>query len=1123
MKIVDAEGNEVAPGELGEVTICGPNVMLGYWNRPVETAEVIKEGWFHTGDIGKMDDDGYLFIVDRVKDMVNVGGTKVYPSEIENILYKHPAVVEAAVYGVPEALLGEQVIANLILKPGEEVTTEEIIAFCRQNMADFKVPSQVKLVESLPKGRTGKILKKILREQFQASSSRHDDDSAQKTDHRYPQSIKKWIINWLSKKLALEPETIETDTLFVDYGLTSVLAVNLAQELSDWLGQSIAPVIFWNFPTIELMTRYLVSLRVQKTEEVEQRLPKPDAGDSHLELWPAIEGYFVYDALMYELLANDEPRNRSYQVAIEKLVKDKVVVEIGTGQKVILARLCAEAGARQVYAIEIGDEAYRLALAKVEELGLSDKIKLIHGDATQVNLPEPADVCISEIVGSIGGSQGAAVILNSARRLLRPDGLMIPQRSVTKIAAITLPDELLRHPKMTRLAKHYTQKIFQQVGHPFDVRLCLKNCPPSSIISDNAIFEDLDFTQPIPTEYQHEIKLTIKRKSRLDGFLLWLNLHTIRGEVIDILEKTASWIPIYFPVFEQGVVVSEGETIQVICSYTLCDNQINPDYRIKGRVARDNGENVVFDYGSYHHEPNFKQTPFYERLFHRFNADLELLQMSGPSGTRVEASDLSTLSDAELAELLRTVEDGSCQGGEISSLNENRDYRSMLENALLTIRDMRLSLKATEQAQTEELIAVIGMGCRFPGGVHTPESFWHLLHNGMDTVTEIPNSRWNVEAYYEPGRYQPGKMYVRTGSFLEGIDQFDPHFFGITPREAASMDPQQRLLLEVSWEALEHAGVAQEQLRDSSTGVFVGVFWDDYSALRLYRDDPSLIDSYRILGLQGPVMQLDTACSSSLLATHLACQSLSRKECHLALAGGVDLNLSPERTIGLCSMNLLAPDGRCKTFDAKADGFGQGEGCGIVILKRFSDAIRDGDNIMALIRGSAVNHDGRSNGLTAPNGLAQEALLRQALENAAVNPDQIQYVETHGTGTSLGDPIEVLALANVLSRGRTTPLAIGSVKTNLGHLSSAAGIASLMKVVLSLQQAEIPPNLHFSEPNPQIPWQELPLWVPTEPTPWTGETKLAGVSSFGMSGTNVHLIVEGAPKIQAVPKDPSLC
>ncbi|MEK8019991.1 MAG: type I polyketide synthase, partial [Candidatus Parabeggiatoa sp.] len=441
------------------------------------------------------------------------------------------------------------------------------------------------------------------------------------------------------------------------------------------------------------------------------------------------------------------------------------------------------------------------------------------------------------------------------------------------------------------------------------------------------------------------------------------------------------------------------------------------------------------------------------------------------------------------------------------------------------------AIEATPLGRPEP-IAIIGMGCRFPGGVHTPESFWDLPIQGVDTVTEIPNSRWNLEAYYDPNPNKPGKMYVRAGSFLEGVDQFDPQFFGITPREAASLDPQQRLLLEVSWEALEHAGVAPAQLRESLTGVFVGSFWDDYSALHLYADDPSQIDAYRtlsnlrglaagriayVLGSQGPTMQLDTTCSSSLLAVHMACQSLRNKECHLALAGGVALNLSPELAIGLCSMNALAFDGRCKTFDAKADGFGLGEGCGMVILKRFSDAIRDGDNIMALIRGSAVNHDGRSNGLTAPNGLAQEALLRQALEKAAVKAEQIQYVETHGTGTSLGDPIEVLALANVLGQERTTPLTIGSVKTNLGHLSSAAGIASLMKVVLSLQHAQIPPNLHFTEPNPHIPWDKLPLTVPTETTPWTGEPKLAGVSSFGMSGTNVHLIVEEAPKTQVVP------
>ncbi|RKZ92367.1 MAG: hypothetical protein DRR19_04435 [Candidatus Parabeggiatoa sp. nov. 1] len=465
-----------------------------------------------------------------------------------------------------------------------------------------------------------------------------------------------------------------------------------------------------------------------------------------------------------------------------------------------------------------------------------------------------------------------------------------------------------------------------------------------------------------------------------------------------------------------------------------------------------------------------------------------------------------------------------------NSTNQS-SYRPLLENALLELRKTRTKLETIKEAQNEP-IAIIGMGCRLPGGVDTPDKFWSLLHNGVDAITDIPPSRWDINAYYDSDPDAPGKMYVKAGGFLDDVEQFDPLFFGMAPREAISLDPQQRLLLEVCWEALENAGLAADKLKGSKTGVFVGLFWDDYAASHLYADDTSQIDGYRmlsnlrslsagrlayILGLHGPAMQVDTACSSSLLATHLACQSLRNQECHLAIAGGTSLILTPQETIGLCRIRALAADGRCKTFDAKADGFGQGEGCGLVVLKRLSDALKDGDNILALIRGSAVNHDGRSNGLTVPNGTAQEALLRQALTNAAVEPEQIQYIEAHGTGTSLGDPIEVLALAKVLGQKRQAPLAMGTVKTNLGHLKSAAGVASLMKVVLSLQHAEIPPHLHLTEPNPHIPWDELPLTVPTEPTAWTDETKRAGVSSFGMSGTNVHVIVEEAPKNQAVP------
>jgi len=432
-----------------------------------------------------------------------------------------------------------------------------------------------------------------------------------------------------------------------------------------------------------------------------------------------------------------------------------------------------------------------------------------------------------------------------------------------------------------------------------------------------------------------------------------------------------------------------------------------------------------------------------------------------------------------------------------------------------------------------EPIAIIGMGCRFPGGANTPEAFWQILRNSIDTLVEIPSERWDLETHYAPASDNtPGKMYVRSGNLLDTIDQFDPQFFQMSSREAASLDPQQRLLLEVSWEALEHAGIAPGSLKGSQTGVFTGIFWDDYSAQRLYVAEDEEINRYsmlsnlrglsagriaHVLGLHGPVMPVDSACSSSLLAIHLACQSLYLHESNLALAGGVSLILSPESTIGLSQMGALAPDGRCKTFDACADGFGRGEGCGIVILKRLADAIQDRDPILAIIRGSAVNHDGHSRTVSTPNGNAQRALLKQALENAALTPDQIQYVEAHGSGTPVGDPIEVMALARTLCQEREMPLFIGSVKTNIGHLDAAAGVASLMKVVLALQHGEIPPHLHFTEPNPRISWDDWPILIPTTLTPWHAATKRAGISSFGMSGTNVHLIIEQAPEQSSVP------
>jgi myxalamid-type polyketide synthase MxaE and MxaD len=424
-----------------------------------------------------------------------------------------------------------------------------------------------------------------------------------------------------------------------------------------------------------------------------------------------------------------------------------------------------------------------------------------------------------------------------------------------------------------------------------------------------------------------------------------------------------------------------------------------------------------------------------------------------------------------------------------------------------------------------EPIAVIGMSCRFPGA-KDPESFWQLLRDGVDMIREVPEDRWNKHAFYHPDSSVPGKSISYWGGFLENIDQFDPFFFGISPIEAKYMDPQQRLLLELSNEALDDAGQIKKNLADSKTGVFIGISLNEYSQLQF--DDPSMITSHSGTGnalsiaanrisyffnFHGPSMAIDTACSSSLTAVHLACQSIRSGECRMALAGGVNIILTPANSIAFTKAGVLAPDGRCKTFDARANGYVRGEGGGLIVLKSLSSALADGDPIHSLILGSAIHQDGRTNGLMAPSSEEQEIMLREAYKAAGILPGNVQYVEAHGTGTLLGDSMEAKALGKVIGADRKNgPCAIGSVKTNIGHFEAAAGIAGLIKVILSLKHRTIPPSIHYHSPNPHIPFDELNLCVNDKLKSLSpgSDPVLAAVSSFGFGGTNVHVIMSEA-------------
>ena len=444
----------------------------------------------------------------------------------------------------------------------------------------------------------------------------------------------------------------------------------------------------------------------------------------------------------------------------------------------------------------------------------------------------------------------------------------------------------------------------------------------------------------------------------------------------------------------------------------------------------------------------------------------------------------------------------------------------------------------SDSRRANEPIAIIGLGCRFPGAANSKEAYWELLSSGRDAIAETPAERWNLQKFYAADTTLPGKTQSKWGGYVSHIEQFDPKLFGISPREAASMDPQQRMLLEVAFRAIEDGGHPADQIAGESVSVFVGISSFDYAMAALSYQDRGVINAYSNTGgsssiaanrvsycfdLRGPSVAVDTACSSSLVAVHMACESLWRGEANMALAGGVNALIMPDFYVAFSQLGVLSPDGRCKTFDSRANGYVRSEGAGMILLKPLSAALQDGDEVYAVVRGTALNQDGRTPGMTVPSQEAQERLLRRACERAGVSPDQIQYVEAHGTGTPVGDPIEARALGSIYGKSRLvgaskedrSPCRIGSVKTNIGHLEAGAGIASMIKVALAMHHRQIPAHLHFENPNPDIDFAGLNLQVPQTLTPWESSSnipRLAGINGFGYGGANAHVILEEAPK-----------
>lgn len=454
------------------------------------------------------------------------------------------------------------------------------------------------------------------------------------------------------------------------------------------------------------------------------------------------------------------------------------------------------------------------------------------------------------------------------------------------------------------------------------------------------------------------------------------------------------------------------------------------------------------------------------------------------------------------------------------------NYRELLEKAVHSIKDSKNKIRELENEKYEP-IAIVGTSCRLPGKIVDLDSLHAVLKNKVDTISDIPSNRWDIDKYYS-SQQEKGKIYAKQAGIIDNVDKFDAEFFKISSEEAKMMDPQYRVLLELSWEALENSNILPKTLHNYLTGVFIGISSVDYLSQVCRTVDEEAYNGYtsignsnstasgRIssnLGLKGPSMIFDTACSSSLTALHQACESLRRKECDLALAGSINLLLSPTSMLALSQTGILSPDNRCYAFDNKASGYVRSEGGGMIVLKRLSTAIKEGDTILAQIIGSAINHNGSGGGLTVPNGTSQKELIKQALKNAKITPDQIDYIEAHGTGTLFGDLIEMKTLHDVFSESKIkeNPLFVGSIKTNIGHLEAASGIAGILKIISQFKNEQLYPHLHFNSPNSHIKWKDMAIEIPVKKTPWRSsgnKRRIGGVSSFGISGSNAHVIIE---------------
>ncbi len=1091
--IRDDDGNELPPDSEGAIWVQSPTLPPdGYDTMPDMNALCFRHGSYITGDMGKQDAQGYVTITGRRQTFIDTGGHKVSINEVETILAAHPRIREVAVVGVDMPGVGEAIKA-VVVPEDAHLTEADIVAYCREHMAHFKVPRIVEVRTELPRSPLGKVLKQALlqppaAEQNAAREDAAREDAAREDVPYYLHTDGSGVLDTLTWRPTSHrpPQGKEIEIAVHTVGLNFVDVLTVLGMVPDTMapirhsealpGNECAGTVAaigshcTDFQVGDEVIAFAAgSFSSHITLSAHLAIPRP----THLSRIEAATLPLTFLTAYYGLheLAHLAPGER-------------VLIHTATGGVGLIAVQLAQHVGAEIYATA-GSETKREYLRSLGITYIMDSRSLqFADDVREYTNGEGVDV----VLNTLGGAA-----IEASFNLLRHYGRFIELGKRDYFAN----QRLGLQPFVRGLSFHLVNLHNMITLAPERIRSML-NALPGLLASGDI--------KPLPHQ-------TFVASQVIDAFRFMMEARHIGKIVLDMCDT--------------ALCIAAPHTDSATFDSSLADVDV---------AQR---QQLYADLNAHAHDPARQQEvlarAISEQIAHTLQVDTADIGWAQSFNSMGFDSLRATELHNRLVQLM----------GQNLPVTAMWNYPTVQKLAAWLLAEMepprrqerqdahvQMDLQGRELRE-DDAVAIVGMACRFPGGCDTPQRFWELLLAGGNTVEEIPPSRWSWDAWYDPDPHAPGKSYAPWGSFLAHVDMFDADFFGISPREARQIDPQQRLLLEVAWEALEHAAIVPHTLAGSRTGVFIGHSVNDYYILQT--QNMAAFDAYvgtgshssilanrisYVLNLHGPSVAIDTACSSSLVALHMACQSLRAGECDIALVGGVSLMLSPDMHLAMSKANVLSPTGQCRTFDHRADGYVRGEGAGMLVLKRLPDvhdATCRAQPVLAVIRGSATGQEGRTNGLSAPDSLSQEQVMRQALANARLDAAQVTFVETQGTGTLLGDVIEVEALRAVYGQAPThaTPCVLGAVKTNVGHLEAASGMAAVIKTVLCLAYGTIPRTINFERLNPHISFDHTRFQLPLETQAWHAYAdaglRCGAINSFGFGGTLAHIILEEAP------------